>query len=135
MSQLLFSGRRVLWMDPSDGPTAFATAADRHCCDAMRAALVNACAEHTDDPFACADMLLAYSDVFDEYGLIIHDGTASLLRISHCPFCGAALPEGRRDEWFDRLGAMGFGEPLTEEIPEAFKTGAWRRQFAGGATP
>jgi hypothetical protein len=130
MCQLLFRERRVLWTEPTEGPIVFATAGDRHCCDAMRAALVNACAEHADDPFACADMLLAYSDVFDEYGLIIHDGSASVLRISHCPFCGKALPESRRDEWFDRLEAMGFSAPFSDEIPEAFRTGAWRRQFA-----
>ena len=129
MAQALYPERRVLWMDPDGVPGSFADPTDEesHCCRTMRVALVNHCDEHADDPFACPDMLIAYSDTFDEYGLIIHDGGPSYLVISACPFCGVRLPESRRDEWFDRLEAMGIDDPLSDDIPEPFRSGAWRR--------
>ncbi|MCB1494678.1 MAG: hypothetical protein KDJ86_02740 [Bauldia sp.] len=129
MAQSLFPDRRVLWMDPAGVPGSFADPADKksHCCVEMRDALVNCCEEHADDPFACPDMLIAYSDTFCEYGLIIHDGGPSYLVISACPFCGTKLPESGREEWFDRLEAMGIDDPVSGEIPEAYRSGAWRR--------
>jgi hypothetical protein len=130
MSQRLFRARRVLWMDPEGVPPSFATDESRHCCDEMRDGLVNACLEHAADPFACPDMALAYSDTFDEYGLIVHDGSASMLLITHCPFCGATLPDSRRDDWFDRLEAMGIDDPFAAELPQVYRSGAWRRATA-----
>lgn len=128
MSKLLFADRRVLWMDPKGVPSSFGDGApEGRCCAAMGAALVNACPEHANDPFACPDMVVAYSDTFDEYGLIVHDGGASYLTISFCPFCGAELPRSRRDDWFDRLEAMGIDDPSEADIPESFRSGAWRR--------
>lgn len=129
MAQALYPDRRVLWMDPGGIPGSFADPADdkSHCCAEMRRALVNLCEEHESDPFACPDMLIAYSDTFDEYGLIIHDGGPSYLVISACPFCGSDLPESRRDEWFERLEEMGIDDPLSDRIPEVFMSGAWRR--------
>ena len=78
----------------------------------MQKALINRCTEHADDPFACPDMLVAYSDTFGEYGLIVHDGGPSYLVISACPFCGNRLAASRREEWFDRLESMGVGLPF-----------------------
>ena len=130
MSQRLFRPRRVMWMDPEGVPPSFATDQSRHCCSEMRDALVNQCAEHANDPFACPDMLFAYSDTFDEYGVIVHDGSPSMLIVSHCPFCGMALPDSRRDEWFDRLEAMGIDDPFEAELPADFRSGAWRRSTA-----
>lgn len=129
MSQLLFANRRVLWMDPAGIPASFASddSTKTHCCAEMRDALVNGCEDHADDPFACPDILIAYSDTFGEYGLIVHDGGPSYVVISACPFCAKHLPDSRRDEWFDRLEAMDV-DPASDTIPEPFASGAWRRE-------
>ena len=122
MSRGLFPGRRVLWMDPAGvepPPPA------RSCCSEMAEALVNRCETHGDDRFACPDMLVAYSPTFAEYGLIVHDGGASTVLIDHCPWCGLKLPASRRDEWFEALEALGFADPLAQDIPERYRSAAW----------
>lgn len=126
MSQRLFPDYRVLWMDPDGVPASFAEPAVAHCCDDMTAAIANDCTQHADDPFACADMLIAYSPVFGEYGLIVHDGGASTVTIRHCPWCGAKLPESQRERWFDELEARGFDDPLSQDIPPEYRSAAWR---------
>ena len=68
-----------------------------------------------------------YSDRFDEYGLIVHDGGTSVIAIKFCPWCGSKLPESMRDRWFEELAALGFDDPGGQEIPERFLSDAWRR--------
>ena len=97
-----------------------------HCCKVMQHQIEYRCDQHPD-PFDCPDNLVHYSDKFDEYGIIIHDGAASFSCISHCPWCGSRLPESQRDRWFDELAALGFDNPSDQEIPPAYKTGSWRR--------
>ena len=126
MSQLLFRSRRVLWMDPAGPPPDRPDPALAHCCEEMRGALVNACEEHAGDAFACADMLICYSAAFDEYGLIVHDGGASSVTISNCPWCGTKLPPSRRDDWIDALEARGL-DPSDENLPPEFLSAAWRK--------
>ncbi len=127
MSSRLFPDFRVLWLDPGGLPPDFATPTVRHCCTQMTNALENDCAEHADDPFACPDMLIAYSAVFDEYGLVVHDGGASTVLIGHCPWCGTRLPESQRDRWFDALEALGFDDPLVDPVPARYRSAAWRQ--------
>ena len=66
------------------------------------------------------------------YGLIIHDGGRSSVRITHCPWCGTKLPESLREEWFDRLDRLGL-EPGDPAIPESMRSDDWWR--ADQATP
>jgi len=70
--------------------------------------------------------VIGYSETFDEYGLWIHDGpegsASSWVEIRHCPFCAAALPSSRRDDWFDRLEEQGL-EP--EDAPEEMRRNGW----------
>ena len=82
------------------------------------------CARH-DDPFECPDALVIYNEVLDEYGLIIHDGTASYVLIDCCPWCGMRLPASARDKWFDAVDALGLSDSLA--LPAAYRTGEWRR--------
>jgi len=121
MSSALFRGRRVLWM-PLMAPWQPPSQDARMCCDAMRASLTFACDQHAD-PFACADALVAYNEIFDEFGLIVHDGSAAYVLITHCPWCGTRLPESQRDRWFDETEALGVGD---DELPEKYLSGAWR---------
>jgi len=95
------------------------------CCDAMHNQIEYTCEQHPD-PHECPDKLIAYTRIFDEYGLVIHDGGSASALINFCPWCGIKLPNSRRDEWFDRLEKMGFHYPLTDNtIPSEFKTDAW----------
>jgi hypothetical protein len=121
------AGLRRLWMEWFGGPVSFAHPLGAHCCAAMDAALAIACPDHVEDPFACGDMVLCYSPLFDEYGLIVHDGGQSYILIERCPWCGAFLPEGRRDDWFDALEAMGIDSPFDPgaEVPERYRSHLW----------
>lgn len=103
-----------------------------HCCGRMKENLAVGCEQHSD-VFDCPDTLVYYSDRFDEYGLIIHDGGSSCITIHHCPWCGAKLPESRRDEWFDRLEAMGYSDPSNENVPKEFLTSEWYGLVDGGS--
>jgi hypothetical protein len=97
-----------------------------HCCEQMSAQVNMACERHPN-PFECPDVLVHYSSIFDEYGLVIHDGGSSSIQILFCPFCGNELPESKRDRWFDELEGLGFSEPLVDDIPEQYKSDAWYR--------
>ena len=68
-----------------------------------------------------SNKIIQYSDRFDEYGIVIHDGGNSSIIINYCPWCGKELPKSKRDEWFDTLEKLGFINPLEEDIPIEFK--------------
>lgn len=97
---------------------------EAHCCADMTSALTFECDQHAD-PFECGDSALIYNPVFDEYGLVVHDGGASYVVISHCPWCAAKLPESQRDRWFDETDALDLGPD--DETPEKYRTSAWRK--------
>jgi hypothetical protein len=90
----------------------------------MAKALDFGCSQHAG-PFACPDALVVYNEVLDEYGLIIHDGTASYVLIDRCPWCGTRLPESARDKWFDAVDALDLAEGASP--PAEFLTGEWRK--------
>lgn len=50
------------------------------------------CEIHPDE-FDCPDNLIFRSKNSGEFGLIIHDGGSSFLKIDFCPFCGMKLSE------------------------------------------
>ncbi len=70
---------------------------------------------------------LIYVEKFDEIGLKVNDGGSSFVELAYCPWCGAKLPESRRDEWFNKLEAAGI-DPHSGNIPEEFQSGAWYKQ-------
>jgi hypothetical protein len=76
------------------------------------------------DRFACPDALVAHSPKFDEFGIIVHDGGVSTVQIMFCPWCGAKLPESKRDRWFEELEAKGI-DPASDDAPEEYQTSAW----------
>jgi hypothetical protein len=116
------SEKRVIWM-PIDTDWAPASEAVAFCCAEMKDRLEFKCSQHAD-PFECPDNLVIHNEVFDEYGLIVHDGGPSYVLIDFCPWCGTRLPESQRDRWFDETEAKGFTE---ETMPPEYRTGAWRQ--------
>lgn len=67
------------------------------------------------------DKRVYWSPIFSEYGLV-STAVPEMLLISFCPFCGAALPKSRRDEWFKRLEKTGWatwGDPIPEHLLRA----------------
>jgi Domain of unknown function (DUF6980) len=89
----------------------------------MRAEVVRNCGEG-HNRFRCPDSLIAYIPKYDEYGIIVHDGGSSIVEISFCPWCGARLPESKRDRWFDELEKRGVN-PTSDPIPPEFESDAW----------
>lgn len=67
----------------------------RHCCERMNRDLGERCDQHPDR-FDCADALIHYVEEAGIYGLIVHDGGSSYVRIAYCPWCGSPL--GPSDE-------------------------------------
>jgi len=83
------------------------------------------CSLHAD-PFECGDAIVIYNEVMNEYGLIIHDGSASYVLIDNCPWCGTRLPESLRDKWFDAVDALDLGDGV--DPPAKYLSGEWRRR-------
>ena len=61
----------------------------------MRNQVESNCDVH-NSPFECADNLIYYSKISDEFGLIIHDGGNSFVEIKFCPFCGKELSNSKK---------------------------------------
>jgi hypothetical protein len=56
------------------------------CCENLENQIEYICEVHNSS-FECADNLIYYSKISGEFGLIIHDGGSSFVRIEFCPFC------------------------------------------------
>lgn len=98
----------------------------QHCCTRMQDQIEFTCSDHPDLD-SCPDSLIRYSDKFREYGLRVHDGSSSSVSIAHCPWCGSKLPASLRTRWFDELAVLGIEDPLSQPVPQAFRSGAWWR--------
>ncbi|HMJ69728.1 MAG TPA: hypothetical protein VK508_12570 [Cyclobacteriaceae bacterium] len=94
-----------------------------YCCDSIKFHLDQFFKEPDD-----VDTIIKYVAVFDEYGIPIRDGGSSFIHIEYCPWCGAKLPPSKRDEWFKKLEDLGYESPLTDEVPEEFKSSDWYRE-------
>lgn len=78
------------------------------CCDIMRYWSSNHCPVH-DSPFECPDWLVYYDEEINTYGLVIHDGGTSYVKIRYCPWCGSALPTEPENEDPDPVGEVDSG--------------------------
>ena len=59
------------------------------CCNDMLEKLTHKCEMHSE-PFDCPDHIVFRNKKFD-YGIIIHDGGSSYIKINYCPWCGKRL--------------------------------------------
>lgn len=60
------------------------------CCDDLARAMKLDC-DKCRNGFECADVLVHYSEQHNHYGLIVHDGGESWVKIDFCPWCGSRL--------------------------------------------
>ena len=67
-----------------------------------------------------------YLPKFREWGLALSGVPAALQVISHCPWCGEALPPSLRAGWFDRLDELEL-EPESPDVPLHTRNDAWWR--------
>ncbi len=96
------------------------------CCENMETNINIDCYNYSDK-FQFSNSLIYYDLVFDEYGLIVHDGGDSYVTIRFCPWCGKELPESKRDRWFEELEQLGYNDPYEQELPECYKSDKWYR--------
>jgi hypothetical protein len=61
----------------------------QHCCAVFGRNIEHRCKDHPN-PFDCPDSLLTqFKD--GSFGLIVHDGGSSAIKIAYCPWCGKKL--------------------------------------------
>ena len=63
---------------------------ENKCCDTMQYHSTNHCSIHKT-PFECPDWLIIHDEADDIYGIVIHDGGQSFVKIEYCPWCGKKL--------------------------------------------
>jgi hypothetical protein len=75
-------------------------------------------------PAAAACRPVVYDPVFDEYQLTTVAWPLGSVVLTFCPWCGQALPESKRNRWYDALDAAGTG-PDDPELDQRFQGDAW----------
>ena len=97
---------------------------DQHCCLQM--------AYYISRPVECesqgANRVVDWIKPWDEYRIpVSYDGNSSTL-IAYCPWCGAKLPESKRERWYETLHQLGYDDPSEQVIPEEFDSDLWWRR-------
>ena len=73
-------------------------------CNALADQIGHRCDDHAD-PADCPDSLIVALQETGEFGIRIHDGGRSFVKIRHCPWCGADLSRAAPEQPDE-----GFGE-------------------------
>lgn len=66
----------------------------KYCCDMMTQDMKQSCDVHADR-FDCPDALFI-QDGDGKFGMIIHDGGHSFIKVKYCPWCGQRLKKQQR---------------------------------------
>ena len=64
----------------------------KYCCEMMKGEIERKCHRH-NNIFDCPDNLIVHYEDRNTYGIIVHDGGPSFIRIKFCPWCGKELSE------------------------------------------
>ncbi len=96
----------------------------------MRGQLTYRCDQHPA-PHDCPDVFVIYNARFDEYGMPVRDGGWSSVLMRFCPWCGTAMPDSKRDFWFETLATMGINNPSKQTVPDLYRSDAWWRSLCG----
>lgn len=97
------------------------------CCHVMTEQM-RLCLDTQPNPLDSPDVFLVWVSALDEYGIPVRDGSGSIRLIRYCPWCGARLPESKRERWLQELAKLGIDDPTTQDAPEEFKTDQWWRR-------
>jgi hypothetical protein len=62
----------------------------RHCCEEMDYHANLNCDIH-ENPYDCLGKIILFIEKENDYGLIIHNGGSSYIKIDFCPWCGSNL--------------------------------------------
>jgi hypothetical protein len=65
-----------------------------------------------------------YTPRIRHYKIVDFDGGPAGVEITHCPWCGAKLPESLGERRIDDLAEMGL-EPEDPAVPEEYRTDEW----------
>jgi len=74
---------------------------------------------------------VGYDDTKREYFIVVKKlgpGESMIASISFCPVCGERFPLSLRNEWFDRLKALGV-DPFKDIVPTPYADGTWWRNM------
>jgi hypothetical protein len=74
---------------------------------------------------------VVYDLVFDEYQLATAAWPLGSVVLTYCPWCGVALPDSKRNRWYDALDAAGI-EPDDPALDARYRSDAW---WAPGTKP
>jgi len=91
---------------------------DLHCCEEM--------ARHVEG----GEVSISYNDRHRAYGILTtweYNRSLAKQQITYCPWCGARLPHGLSDKWFDLLDDLGL-DPEDPRVPEEMRSDAWWRK-------
>ncbi len=100
--------------------------AKEHCCETMASYINPNCEQHSN-PVDCEDALATYDAKTDSYALLARFWSSWVTQINFCPWCGDAMRD-LSDKRYAELEALGFDEPLEQDIPEDFKSDLWWRK-------
>jgi hypothetical protein len=96
---------------------------EHHCCLDMAFAISSPLFVPHQGP----NETMLWIDSWNEYRLPVPKRGYTSTLIDYCPWCGAALAPSRRDEWYEKLYALGFNDPGEDDIPLEFQSDAWWR--------
>jgi len=85
---------------------------------------MNHCCTYFETALSDASISIRYLPKFREYGILVADGGTAHVVVKFCPWCGAQLPEPLRDQWFDRVEALGL-EPDDQALPPEMQSDEW----------
>ena len=99
------------------------------CCEKMESHVYLKCENIILDDGDKEDKPIWYYSKLDEYCLprpdLVGGFVSSVITITHCPWCGKKLPESKRDEWLERLRAMGINPFVGDYVPDEYMTSEW----------
>lgn len=67
---------------------------------------------------------IGYDPKFGEFYIVVPE-SAGYIALNYCPWCGMKLPRSLRDEWFDRIFALGLDGPEDPRVPADMHSDAW----------
>jgi len=85
--------------------------------------LPDCCCEDMQKAISDDEHPMYYSSAYEEYGIQLSSKFEYSI-LNYCAWCGAKLPESRRDVWFEELEEIKV-DPWENEIPVKYLSSSW----------